>query len=272
MIRPYAGVLAVRFKMILQYRVAAIAGFATQFFWGVVKLMILAAFYASAVAEPPLTFEQVIVYVWLGQALLALLPWNVDQEIAQSIRTGDVAYELLRPLDLYGFWFARTLAFRAATTSLRMVPMLLVAFFLLPLVGLEEWAMPLPASGTGFVLFCVSLVPVLLLSTAITMILHIALIWTLSGEGLNRIMPGIVSVFSGLIVPLPLFPDWAQSFLFWQPFKGLADVPFRIYSGSIPVSSAGAEILLQCAWVAVIVGLGVALLARARTKLVVQGG
>ena len=60
-----------------------------------------------------MTFPQVLVYIWLGQALLALLPWNVDKEIAEQIRSGGVAYELLRPVDLYGFWFARTLAFRA---------------------------------------------------------------------------------------------------------------------------------------------------------------
>ena len=42
-------------------------------------------------------------------------------------------------------------------------------------------------------------------------------------------------LFAGLIVPLPLFPDWLQPFLYWQPFRGMADVPFHVYSGHIPV-------------------------------------
>ena len=225
--RPYFGVVAVRFKMLMQYRVAALAGFGTQFFWGVIKLMVLGAFYAAATTTPPMTFEQIVVYVWLGQALLALLPWNVDQEIAQSIRSGDVAYELLRPLHLYWYWFARTFAFRSASASLRMVPMVLVAMFVLPRIGLGEWALPGPASVSSGALFLFALAPMVLLSTAITMILHISLIWTLSGEGLNRIMPGIVSVLSGLVVPLPLFPDWLQPVLFWQPFRGLELTRFR---------------------------------------------
>lgn len=274
MIWPYLGVIAVRFKMLLQYRAAALAGFVTQLFWGAIRLMVFGAFYSAAVsaADVPMTFAQIVVYVWLGQALLALLPWNVDQEIAQCIRSGDVAYELLRPLHLYWFWFARTLAFRAAGTSLRMIPMLGVAFFVLPVVGLNEWALPLPASWQSGALFVVSLLPVLLLSTAITMVMHISLIWTLSGEGFNRLMPGIVSVFSGLIVPLPLYPEWIQPLMFWQPFRGLADVPFRIYSGSIAVGDAGLELLMQWSWVAVITAFGMLLLGRARYKLVVQGG
>jgi ABC-2 type transport system permease protein len=270
--RAYAAIVAVRCKMLLQYRAAALAGFGTQLFWGFIKVMVFVAFYASAVSEPPMTFPQVLVYIWLGQALLVLLPWNVDAEIAEQIRSGGVAYELLRPLNLYGFWFARTLAFRAAPTLLRMVPMLLVTFFVLPLLGLGEWALPPPDSLASGALFAVSALATLLLSTAFTMVLHITLMWTISGEGINRMMPGIVPVFAGLIVPLPLFPDWLQGFLFWQPFRGMADVPFRIYSGHIAADEAGFEIALQLAWMGVFVMLGLWLLTRARRRLVVQGG
>ena len=35
----YAAVVAVRFKSLLQYRAAALAGISTQIFWGCIKLM-----------------------------------------------------------------------------------------------------------------------------------------------------------------------------------------------------------------------------------------
>jgi len=269
---PYPSIVAVRFKMLLQYRAAAWAGFTTQLFWGFIKVMVFAAFFASTTAVQPMSFEQVLVYVWLGQALLALLPWNVDQELAEQIRSGGVAYELLRPLDLYGYWFARTLAFRAAPASLRMLPMLFVTLLVLPLVGLDDWALPLPPDWQSAVCFCLAVAGMLALSTAFTMIMHIALMWTISGEGFNRLMPGIVPVFAGLIIPLPLFPDWLQPFLYWQPFRGMADVPFRIYSGHIPVADVPLELLNQWLWFLVLVVFGYWLLNRARRQLVVQGG
>jgi ABC-2 type transport system permease protein len=271
-LRPYRAIVSTRVRMLLQYRAAALAGFGTQLFWGLIKVMVLVAFFESSAAVPPMNLADVLVYVWLGQALLGLLPWNVDAEIAGHIRSGGVAYELLRPLDLYGFWFARTLAFRAAPTLLRMVPMLLFAWFGLPLVGLGEWALPWPASAASAGLFVLSMAMTLLLSTAITMVLHVSLLWTLSGEGFNRLMLGVVPVFSGLVVPLPLFPDWLQPLLFWQPFRGLADVPYRIYSGHIPVADALFELAMQAGWTALAILAGMRLLDVARRRLVVQGG
>lgn len=270
--RAYLAIVSVRCRMLLQYRAAAVAGFGTQLFWGFIKVMVFVAFYASATRTPPMSFAEVLVYIWLGQALLALLPWNVDAEIAAQIRTGGVAYELLRPLDLYRFWFARTLAFRIAPTLLRMLPMLIFTGLVMPFTPLADWALPAPAGALSAALFLASVMATLLLSTAFTMIMHVTLIWTISGEGINRMMPGIVPVLSGLIVPLPLFPDFLQGFLRWQPFRGMADVPFRIYSGHIAPEMALTEIGLQWGWVVVLVAFGVWLLGRARRRLVVQGG
>ena len=70
--------------------------------------MILAAFYAAATEPQPMNLTQVVAYVWLGQALLGMLPWNVDADLRGQVRDGTVAYDLLRPLDLYAYWFGRT--------------------------------------------------------------------------------------------------------------------------------------------------------------------
>jgi len=271
-LRPYLAVLTARFRMLLQYRAAAFAGFGTQLFWGAVRLMILGAFYASSQTESPMNLVQITAYVWLGQALLGLLPWNVDAELQEKMATGAVAYELLRPLDLYTFWFARTVALRTATTFLRMIPMIVVAGLLLPLIGLGAWALPPPATAVNALCFLVSLTATVALASVITMLLHVALIWTLSGRGFNAVMTGLVIALSGLVVPLPLYPDWMQPFLYWQPFRGLADVPFRIYSGNIGASAAVTEIVMQFCWAGLIGGIGYTILSRAQARIVVQGG
>ena len=258
--------------MLLQYRAAALAGFVTQFFWGAIKIMVLAAFFAASTAAQPMTFSQVVAYVWLGQALLGLLPWNVDPEIQEKFNDGGVAYELLRPLNLYWFWFARTLAFRTATTTLRAIPMLIVAWWVLPWIGLAEWQLRPPPSVLNACAFAASIAATVVLATAVTMLLHISLYWTISGRGAAAAASGIVPVFSGLTIPLPLFPDWSQTFLYWQPLRGLADTPFRIYSGNISASAAPFEILLQLFWSVVLIAVGHWLLTRAQRSLVVQGG
>lgn len=268
----YLTILSVRYRLLLQYRAAALAGFATQLFWGVIRLMILEAFYASAARTPPIQLDSVIAYVWLGQAFLGLLPWNVDPELAALIRTGGVAYELSRPLDLYTFWFFRTMAYRTAGTTLRCMPMVSFAMLLLPLVGLADWALKPPSTWESSLLFLVSMSLAVCLASAVTMLMHVALVWTLAGEGINRIMLSIVTILTGMVIPLPLFPDWMQPFLRWQPLRGIVDVPYRIYSGDILPGAALGELLHQLLWTVLLICLGRWLLTVCIRRLVIQGG
>jgi len=262
---PYRAVLAARFRVLLQYRAAALAGFVTQVFWGFIRVMVFEAFYrSSTAASQPMTFRDVVTYIWLGQAMLAMFPWSVDPDIRSMVRTGDVSYELLRPTDLYGLWYTRALAMRAAPTLLRAIPMLTCAtlFF-----GLR----PPPSFETGVAWVFVTL-GALVLASAMTQLMNISLLWTTSAEGVSRLMPTVAYFFSGMIVPLPFYPDWAQTLIGLLPFCGLADGPFRVFSGHIPLSEAPLLLLHQLTWTALLIVAGRRLLARATRRMVVQGG
>jgi ABC-2 type transport system permease protein len=165
---PYRAIFGARFRMLLQYRAAALAGLWTQIVFGMVLIMIYEAFYASSSAEArPLALSQVVTYVWVGQALFAMLPINVDSELRTLIRTGSIAYELCRPVDLYAWWYARACALRTAPALLRALPMFVFAMLLLPVLGLDEWQLvpPAPERALGYI---ASLVCAILLASAIT--------------------------------------------------------------------------------------------------------
>lgn len=272
-LRPYAAIVSVRFRMLLQYRAAAIAGLWTQMFFGLVLIMIYEAFYRSArVAAQPMAFPQVASYVWLGQALLAMLPWNVDAEIRAMVRSGAVAYELCRPVDLYGLWYARAVAQRTAPTLLRAAPMAVFAMLGLPLLGLGGWRLAPPASLAAGAGFAAALLCAFVLGCAISTLINITLMWTVAGDGIILLSTSAVSLFSGLAVPLPMFPEWAQSTLRWLPFASLFDLPFRIYSGHIAVDGLLPVIARQLGWAIAIVAFGRWLLGRGMRRLVMQGG
>src|ERR1044072_4281309 len=127
-LHPYLAVFKTRYLLLLQYRAAAIAGIVTQIFFGLVRVMVLEGFYAASNAPAPMPLSQAITYVWLGQAFLLLVPWTTDGELKRMIYSGNVAYELVRPVDLYGVWFFRSVALRVAPTSLRAPPLILIAW------------------------------------------------------------------------------------------------------------------------------------------------
>jgi ABC-2 type transport system permease protein len=232
--------------------------------------MILEAFYRSSTAARPMDLAQMAGYVWLGQAALALFPTNVDADIRDSVQSGTVVYELCRPLDLYGLWYSRALAWRTAPTLLRLVPMFLIAMLVLPVIGLPEWQLRPPGLLAG-ACWLVSMSGALLLSSAITTLMNISLLWTVSGQGFV-LVSALASLLGGMVIPLPLFPDWAQPIVYALPFAGVMDLPGRLYTASLPAGQIGWVLGHQLAWTLVLVAGGRALLARGQRRLVVQGG
>jgi ABC-2 type transport system permease protein len=211
-----------------------------------------------------LTADQVGTYIWLGQALLLLGMLDVDKDIAGMIRSGSVAYEMARPLDLYNLWLARAVSGRAAPLIMRAMPIFVVAGLFLELQR--------PATAGAAALFIISIVIGLMLAATMVVFMTISLLWTISGEGIHRLAAPLIFFFSGIVIPLPMFPDWMQQLIAILPFRGLMDTPSRIYLGVISGLPAVLAILHQIVWIVALVLLGRLVLARGLRRLVVQGG
>lgn len=263
----YLAIVAARFRTLLQYRAAALGGLFTQVFFGLVRIMILAAFYAASTHAQPMTLPQVVGYVWLGQATLLLIPWRVDADIAAQIRDGTIVYELAKPLDLYGQWLARSVAWRTAPMFLRMIPMFAIAMLVLP----HGWALE-PPSAAAVAAWLPCFAGAVLVSAALTTLMNATLLWTISGDGVPMLIATCATMFGGLVIPLPLFPDWAHPILDALPFAAMLDLPARVFTGNIAAADAIWVIARQLAWTLALVALGRALLGRGLHRLVVQGG
>jgi ABC-2 type transport system permease protein len=267
-LRGYTGIFRMKLIAGMQYRAAAWAGIATQFFWGFMLLMIYQAFYRSGGTEPPMSWEQLVAYMWLQQAFLAMVMlWYTDSDLMSSITDGQVAYELCRPYDLYSFWCVRLLATRLSNVTLRCLPILLVAF-LLP----GEYRMTLPASLGAFGAFLLSMSLSLVLVVVVSMFIYILTFITMSSYG-SRLIIGIAAEFmAGQIIPIPLMPQWLQTTLNFFPYRYISDLPFRLYSGNIIGSEAVLQIGIQIAWIVGLFLLGKLAFKSVMRRIVIQGG
>jgi ABC-2 type transport system permease protein len=263
-VRAYRAFFGARFRTLLQYRGAAIGGMVTQVFFGLILVMVYEAFYRSSAAAQPMSVWQVRSYIWLGQAFLGMLPWNVEGEQRALVRSGAVAYELLRPIHLYALWFARSLAWRSAPTLMRSLPILAISF--------AFFGLSLPASAGAAAAWAAAMLGALLLSASMTTLLTVLLLWTVSGEGVNVILTALVVLCSGMNIPLPLFPDWIRPLVEVLPFRGLVDTPYRLYVGYSPPSALGALLLQQLGWAAAIILTGLLLMQRGLRRLEISGG
>ncbi len=265
--KAYLAIVRTRFLLLLQYRLAALAGMCAPLLFGTVIVMVFETFYRSASAAQPMSYAQTVTYVWLGQALLTVQPWSGDSEIMRMIRSGDVAYELCRPFNLYGYWFARALALRTAPMMLQAGPILTFAAILPGKYRVEPPASP-AALGCSLVL----LAGAILISAAITNLMNIATLYSIAGEGIIRLVPALVILLSGSIVPIALFPPAIQKVLHFLPFSGIVDTPQRFYIGLSSPANLLPFLAHQLLWTAVLVLAGEWLLSRAMERVVVQGG
>lgn len=270
--RPYLAAFRARFQLMLQYRAAALAGFATQCWWGAIRIMVFAAFYGVHAAAAPISLADAITYVWLGQALLALSPWVADPEIGQAVRTGSVGYDRLRPVDAYGYWYARTLGWMLARALPRAALMALVAGMVMPLVGLGDWAWRPPSNMAAALLFVPAFALMTALGAAVLMLANIIVAASLNERGVNAVLTPLVIVFSGSLLPLDFFPDALRLFLHVQPLAGLVDIPFRIYFADLRGAAALQGLALQAGWTLALIGLGRLAMERMMRRLEMQGG
>lgn len=266
--KPYWKYFKLNLVTGLQYRIAAYAGVATQFFWGFMYLMIYAAFYLNHSSPTGFDFKTLVSYFWLQQAFLALImTWFRDQELFDLITKGNLAYELCRPLDLYRFWYAKLMAKRLSAAALRFAPILIVAF-VLP----EPFRMALPPSWTAGLLFILALFSGLLVVVALSMFVYLLTMKTMSGTG-AMLLFGIVGDFlSGSVIPIPLMPEGIGQVVECLPFRYGADFPFRVYSGHIGTVDAIYGLCFQWIWLMVLVCAGSAWMRYQVKRVCIQGG
>lgn len=266
--KSYISYFKLKFITGLQYRAAALAGIATQFFFGFVYVSVYVAFYESGSSNLPMKLNELVSYVWLNQAFFALiLMWYKDKEIINMIKTGNIAYELCRPQDLFTMWGMKILGEKLSKVTLRFLPVILVSV-LLP----KPYNLDLSITFTTLLIFIVSLVLSSILVTLIMLLYHVICLFTLDEKGIVNIFMVISDILSGMVIPIPFFPDYLRKICDILPFRYVSDFPFRLYVGNISTKEGLIGIVMQIVWIIILIIIGKLITTKALKKAVIQGG
>ena len=266
--KKYLSFFRLRFVMGLQYRAAALAGIATQFAWGFLAIMMYRAFFRADAVAFPMSFSATVSYIWLQQAFFTIFgAWMMEYEIFDSIESGNIAYEMCRPINIYNMWYARNVAYRMSSAVLRCFPILFVAV-VLP----RPYRLEMPADFRHFLLFVLTMVLGMAVTVSFSMLICMLTFFTISPQGLRTIYFSTVDFFAGAIIPLPFFPEKIQNMMEWLPFASMQNVPLRVYSGSMSESETWKAIFLQVFWIVIVTAFGKILCNQAERNIKVQGG
>jgi ABC-2 type transport system permease protein len=263
----YAAVAVRGFRRYATYRVATAAGVFTNTVFG---LIISYSYIALWDQRPHLggySEPQALTYVWIGQAVLmtmALMGGGFEDELMERIRSGDIAVDLYRPADLQGWWLAADLG-RSAFH--------LLGRGILPMtVGALVFRLALPGDLLTWALFLVSIALGAVVSFAVRFLVALSAFWLLDGAGVSQMTWLAGLFFSGMLLPLTVFPGSLGEVARALPWSAMLQVPADILLGRHRGAGALLALAFQAGWAALLLGAGRLLQAVATRRVVVQGG
>ena len=261
----YRQLFVAGFRRQTAYRLAMFAGLATNLVFGFIRAAILFAAVESAGGElAGYTAGTISAYVWLSQGLIGAIQLNGSAEIGDRIRTGDVAVDLTRPVDVQTWHLAEDLGRAAYTLIPRGLPSVLV--------GALTVGMVMPTTVMPYLLGAVSIIIGVAISFYCRYAVNIVGFWLMDTRGVRSLYMVVSTFLAGLYVPVAMFPGWLHALALATPFPSILQVPINVISGQVTGPEAYGVVLMQLVWLVATCALGRVLTNAGRTKLVVQGG
>jgi len=252
------------FQRHLAYRGAALAGLATNFFFGLLRAALLTAFYGARPEVAGLTLQDAVTFTGISQAVIAPLSMFGWYELMRSVHSGEVAADLIRPVSTYGYWLARD-AGRAAAGFLWRSVTILAAYALLFDLTWPRGALGWAAVGLAWVLAW-------LVSFSWRFISNLAAFWSPQALGIVRLFFLLNWFLSGFLMPLRYLPEPFVRFCYLTPFPYTVDAVVEAWLGRGDPAALAGILVAQAAWAAALWLIAQLVLRAGVRRLVIQGG
>nr|WP_229400320.1 ABC-2 family transporter protein [Micromonospora okii] len=241
------------------------AGAVTNTVFGFLRCYVLLAVAGAAGSAAGYDREQLATFVWAGQGLLAVVLFWGWTDLADRIRTGEVASDLLRPVHPVTSYLATDLG-RAAWACLpRLLPPLAV--------GPIFFDVHLPTRWPTVPLFALSALLAVVISFGCRFLVNATAYWLDDVRGPQILWMLSSGVLAGLYFPLPFLPDGLYLALqLATPFPGLMQTPLDVLVERGPGAAQAGLVAVQAGWAAALLALCRLVQRRAERRLVVQGG
>jgi ABC-2 type transport system permease protein len=255
------------FRRYATYRQATIAGTFTNIVFGFLRCYVLLAVAEEAAGQRPGGYDagQLALYVWVGQGLLSVIGIWGWTELADRIRSGDIAADLLRPIAPVTGYLAADLGRALYCMLTRFGPPLLAGALFFPLHT--------PARWQTVPLFAVSVILAVVICFGCRYVVNATAYWLQDARGPITLWTLGSGVLGGLYFPLRLLPEEIVLVL-WvaTPLPSLLQTPLDVIAERDGPALQAALVGLQVLWAAVLLGLAGLVQRRAEKRLVVQGG
>ncbi len=252
------------FKRQLTYRAATLAGLLTNFFFGIIRAGILIALYGTRQDVAGLSLPDAITYAALTQAVIAYLSFFNWTLIMDTIYTGDISSDLLKPMNYFRFWLSQDLGRAIVNLFLRGVIVMVGYAFIFDLT--------FPNSGWQWLALGISVILSWVLNFSWRFLINLSAFWTPNAQGITRFFFIGMWFFSGFLTPLRYFPNWVVRVSNLTPFPSMINTVAEIYLNVLQGPELVQAVLVQLGWAIAIILAGQLVLRAGVRRLVILGG
>ncbi|MDY8025791.1 ABC transporter permease [Paenibacillus polymyxa] len=264
MLSVYTDFIRIRFLTMLAYRVNYYSGILIYCMNIGVYYFTYKAIYGDAGSIGGFTAAQMTTYVAVSWMARAFYFNNLDREISTDIRDGSIAIQMIRPYNYVLVKFMQGLGEGMFRFMLFMIPGMAIAMLLFPV--------KLPTDPVAWVGFLVMLFFSFMINTQINIITGLTAFFIENNEGMMRMKRVVVDLFSGLILPISLFPGWLATIAQWMPFQAITYLPGSVFTGRVKGVGIWNVLGIQVIWLVVLLVPMIIIWRLARRRLFVQGG
>lgn len=247
------------------YRLATVAGVLANTTFGLIRsYVLLAMLHAAGGRLAGYDAGSMLAYVWLGQAMLGIVQLFTRTGIDERIRSGDIAVDLARPLDLQLAALAEDYGRAAYNLLPRALPTLAL--------GVLVTGARLPTDPRNWTLGLVAVVAAVAVAFLWVFALGALGFWVVETRGLGTLYMVVANFLAGLYVPVALMPGWLRTVAACSPFPSMLQTPIDVLSGRVAGGAAVRLVAIQAGWALAGALVGRVLLRLGQRRLVVQGG
>lgn len=210
-----------------------------------------------------MTFEQVTTYYILVVSLDPIITWGVNEMIGYSIREGQVLRELLNPISYFSYYFGIRIGELITSIIVGIMTFIICAILFSVLA---------PKGILNFLCFIIVICLAVIVVYFFELILGMTAFYTNSIWGIEIFKRAILSIFSGIIAPITLFPKILQKIANILPFKDCIYTPINIYFGELSNIEIIQVIVKQSIWIVALYIIAKILFNKAIKNITINGG
>jgi ABC-type uncharacterized transport system permease subunit len=262
--RKYADLALIGIKEHTAYLNSVWANFLSKIVYLYMQFSLWNALFASnAGSNIPLSHHETIRYIIVATLISTFMECDAIAWINEQIQSGDVANQLIRPIDYKLMIFAKHIGTSIARILIYTIPLGIVifVFYRQELVCKEQLMYAL-----------LSIILAYVIQFLYSLIIGLMAFWLIVTWPLNMLLAAIYKLLSGSWIPTAMFPEVLTRINMFLPFRAIFAIPVTIITTPMPLRSIYENLCVQLIWLAVLFLLSEVTWIVGKNKLVVQGG